>query len=492
VSTNASKRIDFPIVGSYSKDTVLKVSAEDAVNWYESLSPYGKKQNYLAPWPGLRITDTFSVDGVGRASYVQKNELAFAVVADTIYTIDDTLVINAESTVFTTTTGFVDIAGVENQVAFVDGVKLLLWDGTTVNDETANLPTGTIPIGITSLDGFFVLIDGNPSNPNHVYISDLNDGTAWSAPTGNFALVNSRPTILSACITLKRNIFLFGEVVGEVWNNQGQPGYPFRRVNSILLEHGVKAKASLVEGYDKIFYLSHTKDGPGSVMMCNDGSLPEPISTKPVDETIQSFADTSDARGQVFRINGQIFYVLSFTNDNLTFVYNVDTQKWSRLEMLNGSRYVGEAHFYLDDKHLMLGVSNNHLYELNSSYLDNEVTPDEIESIHRCRIAHVFNAPTFERVRIDRFQVDMLQGVGLSDTTGEDANPDLFLSISEDGGATYINFERQKIGKAGDRLKRTIWRNCGVHRDAILKIEMYNKVKSYVLGAAIDYEVLPE
>jgi hypothetical protein len=86
----------------------------------------------------------------------------------------------------------------------------------------------------------------------------------------------------------------------------------------------------------------------------------------------------------------------------------------------------------------------------------------------------------------------MLQGVGLPNTLGVDSDPKIFLSISEDGGATYHDFGPSNVGKSGDRLIRTIWRRLGVRRDSIIKLEMFNNVQYYILGGAVDYEVLPE
>ena len=207
------------------------------------------------------------------------------------------------------------------------------------------------------------------------------------------------------------------------------------------------------------------------------------------------------------------------------------------MEMLDGSRHRGQTHVFFQNKHIMGSYLNSDLLELSSDFLFNfnsnlAIDPDfpltsQDESIKRTRICRNWNSPTYERIRIDRFQLDMLQGVGTEDevfapifiTTeaGDDlaaesgltlitedsfdtvvvANendeaPQVFLSISEDGGITYHNFGEAPIGKIGQRLRRTIWRRLGVRRDNILKFEMYNRVPIYIIGAAIDQEVLPE
>lgn len=488
MSVNQSKRYDFHIVGSFNSDAVGKIDAQRTINLYEVMDSEGKKQNYLAPWPGILQKYTFSEGANGRLALKYKGN-AYFVVRQDLYRLDNTLTLTRISDAinrFVTTEGPVGFAANETQIAFVDGDRLLIWDDptTTLTDESSTLPAGVVPKDITYLDGYFILINGATTNHNRFYISALNDGTTWDI--NDFALVNSRPTILSACASLKRRIFLFGETNTEIWLDAGQADFPFRRDNNLLLEHGVLARQSVVEAFDRLFYLSNDEDGVGGIFMVA-GTLPQKISTRELDETLQSFSSPEDASAFVLKINGQIFYQINFTTDARTFVYNINTNKWHELEMLNRDRHIANAHVFYRNVHYVVGIQDNILYELNDNYLDNNG-----ESIRRTRIARVLSSPTYERIRIDRFHVDMLQGVGLPATTGIDADPVIFLSISEDGGVTYENFERQPIGKSGERLTRTIWRRLGVRRDSIIKIEMFNKVKYYILGAAIDMERLPE
>lgn len=508
MSVNASKRHNFEIVGSFNEDPITKVDAQRTINWYEVSDVEAKKPRYLVPWPGLLQKGIFSEGAVGRAGIAFKG-FAYFVVRQDIYRVDPGLVITRISdavTRFLTPSGHVGIAANEFQIAFVDNSRLLIWDTntSTLTDESASLPIGppaVTPLDITFMDGYFILVNGAATNNNRFYISDLNNGAVWDLL--DFALVNSRPTILSACSVLKRRVFLFGQEKSEIWLDAGTADFPFRRDNNLLLEHGIKAQSSLTEGFDRLFYLSNDEDGVGGVMMVM-GTIPKKVSTREVDEAIQTIPTPEDATGFVFKINGQIFYQINFTAGDRSFVYNVNTNKWHELEALDGSRHIANLHVFYEELHLIVGYNDDILYEMNEAFL----TIDRngiIENIKRTRIARVLSVPTYDRIRIDRFHIDMLQGVGLPKTSlfirdpvtdtlilDPDRDPVVFLSISEDGGVTYHNFERRSIGASGRRITRTIWRRLGVRRDAILKIEIYNKVPIYVLGAAIDLEVLPE
>lgn len=489
MTVNASKAIDFPIVGSFSDDPIRKVNAQRTINLYEVSDPEGKKANYLASFSGLQQKGTFSEGPNGRNSILYRGNVYFVVGAD-IYRMDSGLIITRISTNlirFNTTSGHVGIAANETQIAFTDNSKLLIWDNvaSTLTDESAILPAGVTAKDITYMDGYFVIVNGATTNTNRFYISELNNTpTPWDPL--NFALVNSRPTILSACAVLKRRIFLFGETNSEIWLDAGASDFPFRRDNNLLLEHGVIARSSIAQGFDRLFYLANDEDGTGGIMMV-EGTLPQKISSREIDEAIQTISNPNDAVGTIYKINGDIFYQINFTSGNRTFVYYVNGNNWFELEMINKSRHIANTHVYYLGKHYIVGYNNNILYEMNPAFTNNAG-----ENIRRTRICRVMSSPTYERIRLDRLWIDMLQGVGKPNTTDPEADPKIFLSISSDGGVTYHDYGSAEVGRSGDRLYRTIWRKLGVRRDTIVKLEMFNDVPYYILGGAAVLEVLPQ
>lgn len=498
--------MDFPVVGSLHEDVITKVNAERTINMYEVFSPHGKKQNYLHPTPGKEERGTFSEGNKGRASFVFKG-FTYFVEGDTIYRMDSTLILNVISPIgfFTTITGHVGISANEFQILFVDGIKCFLWDTNTATgiDNTPNLPAGFTPLDITFMDASFLLISGATGFQNRFYVSALNDGTVW--PILDFALINSRPTILNGISVLKRRIFFFGQNKSEIWVDAGLSDFRFRRDNNLLLEHGVKAIDSIAQAFDRLFYLSGDIDGVGSIMMIEGGISPQPISTREMDERIQRYTAPQDAIGFAYKINGQVFYQINFTTDEHTFVFNANTKLWHELEAANGTRDTSNTHAFFDNKHFITTYNDSKLYELSYNFLTNAG-----EKIKRTRICRTLSSPTYERIKYARLQVDMLKGVGKINTkplsslppppkttqaqleASADVDPMVFLSVSEDGGDTYHSFGSESFGKAGDRNIRIMWQRLGTYRDAIWKFEIYNAVPIYILGAAIDMEIQPQ
>jgi len=508
--------MDFPVVGSLHEDIITKVNAERTINMYEVFSPHGKKANYLHPTPGKQEVGTFSDGNNGRASFVFKG-FTYFVEGDTIYRMDSSLVLNIIAlNFFTSLIGHIGIAANEFQIIFVDGTKSFLWDTNTSTgiDNTPNIPTpggpGSFgPLDVTYMDGSFLLISGSSGFQNRFYVSALENGALW--PILDFALINSRPTILNGIAVLKRRIFFFGENKSEIWIDAGLSDFRFRRDNNLLLEHGVKAINSISQAFDRLFYLSGDIDGVGSIMMIEGGISPQPISTREMDERIQRYTMPEDAFGFAYKINGQVFYQINFTADDHTFVFNASTKLWHELEMANtlldnepNHRDTANTHAFFNNKHYITTYNDSKLYELSYNFFKNGD-----DKIKRTRICRTSSSPTYERIKYARMQLDMLKGVGLTNTKGlplpmspiptqaqlaaaGDVDPMVFLSVSDDGGVTYHTFGSESFGRAGDRNIRIIWRALGTYRDAIWRFEIYNAVPVYIVGAAIDMEVQPQ
>lgn len=491
-------RKSFPIVGSFNVERIPKIDDQQLINLYEVIDQNSKKGKFLAPTPGYGLPVVIDDPKPSiRGTFVFKG-FAYIVAGDSVYRVDSALGITPLSPpLFSTTTGPVRITSNEKQVIFTDGTTMLAYDVGTATLSLVN--TGFIVADATSMDGYVVAIQ---KDSNKWHISSLNDvllPSPW-APL-DFALVLSAPTVLIGCQRFKRRLFLFGDSITEVWLDAGYADFPFRRDNNLLFEHGLGARGSLVEGFDRMFYLSKDEDGFSAIMMVT-GTVPKPISNEAIELQIQDLTDPSDATAFVYRINGNIFYQINFTADNKTFVYNVTMGRWHTLEMLNGDRHTADTHMFFPTnngtRHFIGSYKDPNIYELSAT-----ISTNNGEDIKRSRVCSALYSPVYNNIRIDRFMVDLLQGVGTPNPavnkTGnivtsveQTDDPHVFLSISRDGGVTYENFGSAAVGKLGMRRVRTFWTSLGIAREHIIRIDFYMPLPYYVLGAAIDMEVFKE
>lgn len=380
---------------------------------------------------------------------------------------------------------------------------------------------GTIKLALTYADAIAgiainLTTNGTPTNTVTVF-GQLQQGS-----------ITTHPGTIVGCRTLHRRLFLFSQNFTEVWENAGiGTNLPFRRNNALLMEVGTPSVGSISVGFDKMFFLSQDRDGLGSVMEVQ-GTQAIPVSNRALDYQLAQYVsdpDTgvADCRSILIKENGLIFYRMNFTLANHTFVLNVtmsspEMPRWHEEEILNGDRHPAQTHAFFD------GVNYYGDYESATFYLvDNSIPTNDGESIRRMRIGRQVTPEGYNRLRIDRFHIDLLQGAVdqeildsaflitennadiLTETEEiilleqqvvvSSGQPVVFLSISKDGGQTFGYTLRANMGKIGERTFRTVWRKLGTTprgQGFTPKIEFFNMVPFIVLGAAWDFEILPE
>lgn len=429
-------------------------------------------------------------------------------------------------------------------------VLAVITDTFTVATASAdNFQVGT-PVEISGMtgagvaDGTYFVVD--VVSPTEIKISTTLGGTPittnGSADSGDITnngqlqlgALTSHPGTIVACRTLHRRVFFFSQFFTEVWENAGiGTNLPLRRNNSFLIEYGTPAIGSIDVGFDQMYFLSQDRDGLGSIMQVN-GTQAIPVSPRALDFEIAQFAAVGavdDARGILIKENGLIFYRLNFTEANHTFVFgvsmsDVENLRWHEEEVLNGDRHPAQTHGFFIGKNYYGDFERPILYRVDSNLFTNAG-----ENIRRVRIPKTFAPEGYDRIRVDRFQVDLLQGTVdqlqrdvttlnlTTENTGFYANTDLlteagdniildqesvvledqppvvFLSLSKDSGQSYGNKIEAPMGAIGQRSFRTVWRKLGtVPRGQAFapRIEFFNNAPFVVLGAAFDFEIMPE
>lgn len=366
---------------------------------------------------------------------------------------------------------------------------------------------GSLPAEITEGVVYYVK---SIVNSTTITISATNGGTVITSVAGGSgtitnqgqlqeASVTTHPGTLVACRTLHRRLFLFCQNFTEIWENAGLgTNLPFRRNNSLLMEYGCAAIGSVAIGFDLLFFMSQDRDGLGAVMMVS-GTESIPISTRALDYQLAQFNATtgiSDCRGFLIKENGLIFYRMNFTTSNHTFVYNVtqsvpnadETKFWHEEEVLNGDRHPAQTHGFLNGINYVGNYKSPILYSVH-----NQIFQNAGEAIRRMRITRPLVPAGYQRIRVDRLQIDLLQGQLVDHA--DPGSLSIFLSISKDGGQTYGYQISTPMGTLGDRTYRSVFRKLGTTvrgQPWLIKTEFYSNYPFIILGASWAVEQLPE
>lgn len=345
-----------------------------------------------------------------------------------------------------------------------------------------------------------------------IFITLTTDGSPTLTITNNGQLqqgaITSHPGTIVACATLHRRVFLFSQFYTEVWENAGiGTNLPLRRNNSLLIEYGTPAIGSVAVGFDRMFFLSQDRDGLGSVMEVV-GAQAIPVSNRALDSQLAVYfanplQGVADCRSFLIKENGLIFYRMNFTQANHTFILNVSLSQpgdqknllWHEEETLAGNRHPAQTHVFFNGTNYVGDYSSPKLYILSSSIYTNDGQP-----IRRMRIWRPWVPPGYQRIRVDRLQMDLLQGAkqqyaAMGPWFDSSDPPYVFLAVSKDGGQTYGYEVKAPMGKLGERSYRTLWRKIGTFprgQAFVGKIEFFSPIPFVILGAAWAMEVLPE
>ena len=365
------------------------------------------------------------------------------------------------------------------QVVFVDGVDGWVYDFnstptfTKITDSTFTSINN--PIDCDFLDGHIFVGFGST---NQWIISNLGDAKTYDAL--NFAFLTSDGNeVIRGLRIVNRRIFIFGRQVTEIWYPTGSASsFPYRRDNNSILQYGCQATGSIAvgnlsSGKSILVWLASERSGNISVRV-SQGGASEKISTPAIDWQMQSLTNSQDARGDVYRIEGHTFYLLNFSVGDATFVHDCDTQLWHEQAMLGGDKYFSTCHSFFNNTHYL-----GHFNSPQLSILDPTIYGNNGEGIHIKHITPSFAAPTYERSQINRFWLQMRNGIG-SLATGADNNPVLYISHSDDGGYTFSNERDVTIGKLGLARWEVQLTGFPMCREHVFKIECFNAIRNII------------
>lgn len=426
-----------------------------------------------------------------------------------------------------------------------DIVSIASTDNFQTGVEIQFSTTGTLPAPLNTIDSFFAIMIATTqirvattfeNAVNNIFIDITTAGTPVNTVANigilQLGAITSHPGTIVACRTLHRRLFLFSRTFTEVWENAGVgTNLPFRRNNSLLMEFGTPSRASVVSDFDRLLFLSEARGGLSSIREVK-GSQALSVSTTALDYEFSQFSTAgfitqNDPAAFLIKENGLIFYRLNFTLANKTYVLNISMSNpqqllWHEEEVLNGDRHPAQTHAFFNGINYVGDYKLPNLYRISPTLYTNDG-----EHIRRMRITAPVGPGGYQRTRVDRFHLDLLQGDvdqlepeteieidlltednhvleteaedniilenGIISHTHEDVF--VFLSVSKDGGQTFGYRNRMHMGATGERSFRTVWRKLGIiprGQYFVTRIEFFNAVPFVILGAAWAIEVLPD
>lgn len=464
-----------PFIGPSYQSRVLAQNNRKLVNMFVQTEDFPDDSKFpISAYSTPGLTE-FSTERSGqtrvRGLHVHKGVL-YAVISDKFYTVASDGAVTQEGAM-NTNTGFVSIASTDREILIVDesnGYSFVPATSTFTQISDADFPPA--PLTVTAQDGFFIV---NEADSDTFYISAYRDGLDWSALDFEDAEVESDDIV--AVYSYRQILHVFGDVSTETYINTGNVNFPFERQADGIIQVGCAAAGSIAGSADSLFWLGSTKNGDNMVMQQTGVQL-NIISNDAIEYQLARYNTISDAYGFVYRLEGKEFYVLSFPTENVTWVYNKESQLWhqwsSRVDNVDGI-HRSSSHAFVYNKNIVGDYFTGILYELDpDTYTDNGTT---IKRILTTSPIHLDN----NVIGVYNLRVDVESGQGLS--SGQGSDPQIMLQVSRNGGYSFGNELWRSAGEVGQYNKRAEWSRLGSSRQFVFKLTMTDPIKWTVLGA---------
>jgi hypothetical protein len=407
---------------------------------YQELSPSGKDNFVLKSFYGLKIEDLGPGSGTDRGQTMMAG-VSYRVVGTNLYSFNSVGV--------HTSIGIID--GGERCTFANDGVNLVINNGTqsfTYNGSTLTENTDTNiqnSKSVTYLNSFFIYTKEQTS-----VVSVAGDPTTSQGAIS--AESNGDPLVRD--YTFDQTVFRFGdETVETMWNsNTGTP--PFTRIEGQTFAVGCSAKHSINNTLKFIYWL-----GSDRRIYRARGNQEEVVSSVALSNAIESYDTVAQAFSEVFSFQNKEYYMITFPSDNKTWLLNEEFGEngWTEISSdLDGGKYQANSIQYNYGKLWAGDETSGRLFTLDKDTFTNggDVT-------QRRRVLGSFNAKKLgmaqgKRLQVQRLELIMEQGVGLSEGQGE--NPRIMVEYSFDGGRTWPNVSWARVGRLGEyALKVEVW-----------------------------------
>lgn len=322
------------------------------------------------------------------------------------------------------------------------GGRIIESNGTGTSVSSYNLVADadapTTASHIDFIDGYVIATTGK----GFFQYSDVNAPLTWSA--ASFATAMRNPDIIRALKVYRRQIFLFGDLTTEVWENDGSS--PFSPAPGGFFDIGISAPYSIVAADEGIYWLSHTRHFVG----VEDGGIKR-IST-PYDKEVMSFSSVEDCIGYKIEIRGRPFIVFNFVSEGRTLVYELTNKTWSEWAYWNKElgeyeNFIGRSYCYCPKYglHLMGARDGYRILLMNDTYLSN--TGDS--SIRFKRTTGHIDYGTNANKRCKELTFRAKRGTGLN-SFDVSAEAKLMLRWNDDNKG-WSNEEVISLGKKGER-----------------------------------------
>ena len=463
--------MDIPFAIQAYQHTSRPLSAQRVINMYAEAQPRGAKKPIAVLGPPGIVTELSL--GVGPVR-------GFTVMDGVLYAVSGTKLIQINSDNTSTELGgdisgndVVSIANNGTQIVVTNGVSGYIWSSIAGFRLISDTDFGAANT-VTFMDSFFLF---DRAGTGQAFRSDQLDGTTYDGTA--FATAESQPDDLRAVYNLKQILYLLGETSIELWGNAGAANFPFQRIPGATLTRGLAGSFALTDEDEALFLLADDR-----IAYRLSGRSLQRISTHALEQAWQRYSAVTDTICFAYTWNGHKFIHFTFPKISATLVYDIATGLWH--ERMSHDRLgnplgrwrvncVAEAYDKIWAGDAFTGRVGTFSDTTYTEFGDNTRAELVSPPLHG----------DGKRMFMPWFELDIETGVGLASGQGED--PQVMLSISDDGGRSFAPPEAWvSAGKTGEydgTAYQLRWDRLGSFFTRNLKVTMSDPVRRAIYSA---------
>jgi hypothetical protein len=465
------KDLPLDISGSTTFGRFAKMSSAQTFNMFTV-------DGWTIPFAGYKNIVPISNLGKGRAIYTSNRlNYMFAVISNVIYRFDDSLNYDIVGQLDTYNE---DVFISENnatpgQVAFSDGLNIYIYDNVTtlVTKPTIDFTPGYL----TFQNGR--LISPNTAN-NQWRLSNINNGNVWSTLAASVGSIQTKPDRAVACVRFpgRGNLLLvLGENVTEQWYDVGLQLFPYQRSQSINIDYGCINPATIAENESIVCWVAQNEKSGPTIMYTNGGEI-KAISTDGINYKLSTLIDPTNCYAYMFRQDGNLFYIVTWPTDNLTYAYHFNADKFYTLTDESGEYFNPRQVAFFNNQYYFVSNKDGNLYQIGSQFTsyDYGVVADgltEVYAIPRRRICSSIALPDQSRFVAGYAGFTIEQGQFYFDPSSKDLRPRVDLSLSKDGGVNFGNRYAINMQPLGKRQNKLLWWRLGAANDLVCMFDFW-------------------
>ncbi len=472
-----------PLLNGFYQSESLPVSSQQCLNMYVNIPDnQGITEAQLYQSPGLIEAADTGENQVNRGIELL-NEVPYFINGDEFVRLNDDESVTVLGNI--AGTGKVSTAQNGTQIIIVvpgTGIGYIYTEmGGLVTITDPDFNAHGPPEIVVFIDGYFVLSTASRT----FFISNLNDGLNYDAL--DFGSAEADPDIIRSLFVYKSQLYVFGSLTIEVFNNVGGAGFPFQRIQGFVIPKGITAPFSVTAFAGTFVWIGAGVNETPRVYRFT-GNDAEEISTTSINFILQTQApQVEDAEVFNFTFRGAIW--VGWSGDFGTFIFD---QKASSLggKMIWHERVSETLQQKVRWRGTKVITAYDNLYtgDTERGYIGriSESTFTE----YGINIKRRFSLPTMLNNTEPQFHhwfkllVDGGQGQAMA--PGDD--PTISMEYSDDARYYKIKGAR-RIGKQGQYNTKVKWSQLGyTERYRIYQFSFQDPARLVVMGAYLSHD----